>query len=604
MRSISRVVGVSAAILALVVGAAPPVGAQTGPLGGLFPTTESFVQQVYSDVFDRPADPPGLRYWSDRINSVDVSVAEVYNEFLSSAEFAGNVAPVARLYLSVFDRQPDLEGMRFWVGKRSEGAPLVALADAFLASNEFEALSTATTDQEIVEAVYGRVLGRTPDAEGLAFWTGEIAAGRLTVPQFVVAVSESPEHQARRNPDVLVTVAYLGLLQRLPEPGGLSFWSEHVRNGESLLDLTDSIVRSDEYRNRFQSSAPAPSIAISVVAEGLTIPWDVAPLPDGRLLVTERAGGFSLIDTGGSTTPVTADLSDLFASGETGLMGLTLDPSFATNGRFYSCQGHSSPREIQVVSWSLDGSTATRVSDPLVGGLPISSGRHGGCQLSFDQDGYLVVGTGDSANGSLPQNLTSLGGKTLRVDPETGSGAPDNPFASSANANTRRLLSFGHRNIQGVDVHPRTGEVWTVEHGPDRDDEINRIVAGKNYGWNPVPGYNESVPMTDLAEFPTAEPAAWSTGSPTLALADNAFLTSSQWGSWRYGMAVTSLKNRSLRIALFDVDDGAYLGHLPVIDGDYGRLRSVAEGPDGSLFVTTSNGGGRDVVLRVQPSLN
>lgn len=587
----------------MIAGSAPPVSAQTGPLGGLFPTTEAFVQQVYSDVFDRPADPAGLRYWTARINASEVSVAQVYNEFLSSAEFAGNVAPVARLYLSVFDRQPDLDGLRFWVGKRREGAPLVALADAFLASNEFEALSDATTDREIVEAVYGRVLGRTPDAEGLAFWTGEIAAGRLSVPQFVVAVSESAEHQLRRNPDVLVTVAYLGLLQRLPEPGGLQFWSGHVRNGESLLDLTDSIVRGDEYRNRFETVIPIPTLSVSIVADGFTIPWDVAPLPDGRLLVTERSGGFSLVDPDGATSPVNADLSDLFASGETGLMGLTLDPEFGTNGRFYSCQGHSSPREIQVVAWVLDGATATRVADPLVGGLPISSGRHGGCQLTFDQDNYLIIGTGDSANGALPQRLTSLGGKTLRVDAVTGEGAPTNPFATATNANTRRLLSFGHRNIQGVDVHPVTGEVWTVEHGPDRDDEINRIIEGKNYGWNPVPGYNESVPMTDLAEFPNAEPAAWSTGSPTLALADNAFLSNPQWGAWRYGMAVTSLKNRSLRIALFSVEDGSYLGHLPIVDGEHGRLRGVAEGPDGSLFVTTSNGGGNDVVLRIQPSL-
>ncbi len=402
---------------------------------------------------------------------------------------------------------------------------------------------------------------------------------------------------------MLVTVAYLGLLQRVPEPDGLSFWSAHVRNGSPLLDLIDPIVRSDEYRNRFTTTVAQPSISISIVAQGFTIPWDVAPLPDGRLLVSERAGAFWMVGTNGTRTAISADFGDLFASGETGLMGLTLDPNFSSTSRFYSCQGHSTPREIQVIGWQLNGSTATRVLDPLVGGLPISSGRHGGCQLTFDQDGFLVVGTGDSANGSVPQDLTSLGGKTLRVDSTTGAGAPGNPFATAANINSRRVLSFGHRNVQGVATHPVTGEIWTVEHGPDRDDEINRIVPGGNFGWNPVPGYNESVPMTDLAEFPAAVTAAWATGRPTLALADNTFLSSELWGAWQYGMAVTSLKDRSLRIVLFLVEDGSYLGEIPVISDDYGRLRGVAEGPDGSLYVTTSNGGGEDKILRVQPTL-
>jgi len=220
--------------------------------------------------------------------------------------------------------------------------------------------------------------------------------------------------------------------------------------------------------------------------------------------------------------------------------------------------------------------------------------------MEVDRDGALVVGTGDSANGSLPQDLTSLGGKTLRVDRFSGDGVASNPFADSGNAATRRILSFGHRNIQGVAIHPRTGEVWTAEHGPSRDDEVNRIVSGGNFGWNPVPGYNESVPMTDRAEFPGAVPAAWATGAPTLALADVAFLGHQRWGSWQDGLVVSSLKNQSLRV-LFFADDGSYRGQQPLISGQFGRLRGVAEGPDGSLFVTTSVGNGQDRILMVSP---
>ena len=240
------------------------------------------------------------------------------------------------------------------------------------------------------------------------------------------------------------------------------------------------------------------------------------------------------------------------------------------------------------------------MADPLVGGIPIGSGRHGGCQLEIDAAGQLIVGTGDAATGSLPQELTSLGGKTLRVDRFTGAGVSNNPFIDSANTNTRKILSFGHRNVQGVAVHPLTGDVWTAEHGPTRDDEINHIRPGGNYGWNPVPGYNEAVPMTDPREFPTAVPAAWATGAPTLALSGATFLAGEQWGSWENGLAIASLKDSSLRILFFN-SHGAYRGQQEVIHGEYGRLRAVSTSPDGSLLVTTSNGGGRDQVVRILP---
>ncbi|NNE96503.1 MAG: DUF4214 domain-containing protein [Acidimicrobiales bacterium] len=586
-----------AALLSLLLSSIPttPAGA-AGPVDGRFATDEILVNQVYLDLFGRSADRAGLAFWSDQVRA-GLNPAELYNQFVGSAEFAGSVAPVARLYYSVLGRGPDAEGLRYWAGTRREGSSLSAIAEAFLAGAEFDALSSATTDDEIVEAVYGRVLGRTPDAAGLQYWRGEISSGRLTVAEFVAAVSESLEHQNRRNAEVVVTTVYLAMLQRAPDAAGLAYWTQQVRSGASLLELIDPIMNGAEYRGRF---APSPTPSVTPLVSGLTIPWGVAPLPDGTALVTERGGRLLRISADGQSDVVSADLSDLFASGETGMMGIVADPGFSQNNRFYTCQGHSSPREIQVITWTLSGTAATRVADPLVGGLPIGSGRHGGCQLAFDTEGRLIIGTGDSAVGSLPQNLSSLGGKTLRVDPTTGLGVSDNPFSSSSNPDTARLLSFGHRNVQGVSIHPETGDVWTVEHGPSSDDEVNRIVPGGNYGWNPVPGYNESVPMTDLAEFPDAVPAAWATGFPTLALADGEFLTAPQWGAWRNGFAVSALKNQSLRV-LFFADNGLPLGQSLIIDGDYGRLRAVAETADGSLLVTTSNGSGNDQVLRVSP---
>ena len=404
-------------VVALLSATASSVSAADGgPVEGRFATDELLVEQVYQDVFGRSADAAGLAYWSGQLRA-GATPAEVYNAFVNSAEFGGSVAPIARLYFSVLGRRPDAAGLRFWTGKLREGSSLEQVAEAFLDGAEFGALTSATTDAEVVEAVFGRVLGRTPDRAGLAYWTGEIAAGRISVSGFVAAVSESPEHQNRRNPEVVVSTVYLGLLQRAPDAGGLEYWAGQVRAGASPVQLIDPIINGAEYRNRF---APPPQPSVIEVGSGLNIPWGVAPLNDGRLLVTERSGTLSVLSSNGTRSVIEADLSDLFASGETGLMGVVIDPAFDDNGRFYTCQGHSQPREIQVIAWNLNGRTATRANDPLVGGLPISGGRHGGCQLDIDRSGALIVGTGDSAVGSLPQNLTSLGGKTLRVDRWTG----------------------------------------------------------------------------------------------------------------------------------------------------------------------------------------
>ena len=121
--------------------------------------------------------------------------------------------------------------------------------------------------------------------------------------------------------------------------------------------------------------------------------------------------------------------------------------------------------------------------------------------------GYLWIATGDAQTGTVPQDLTSLGGKVLRVSAATGESARGNPIASS------RIYTYGHRNVQGLARRPGTNQMWSVEHGPTEDDEINLLAAGRNYGWDPVPGYNQSVAMTDLVKFPGAVEARWSSGS-------------------------------------------------------------------------------------------
>lgn len=347
----------------------------------------------------------------------------------------------------------------------------------------------------------------------------------------------------------------------------------------------------------------SPSLRVQTIAAGLTLPWDLAVLPDGTVLFTERPGRLNVRLTSGAVRRIDAPLGDLYVNGETGLMGLTLHPDFAANRRFYTCQGHTGP-EIQVIGWTIDAAytRATRFADPLVGGIPLVTGRHGGCRVRFGSAGNLWIATGDAASSATPQSLTSLGGKVLRVDPETGAGVAGNPFAGSANANTRRVYSFGHRNLQGLSRRPGTDEMWTVEHGPSRDDEINRIVAGGNYGWAPGPGYDESVPMTDTNRFPGAIEARWSTGSPTLAMAGGFWVEGRNWGPLANTLAVASLKNQTLRFFDFD-DQGRFLATelADELSGRFGRLRTPMLAPDRSLYVTTSNGS-NDKILRITPT--
>lgn len=278
-------------------------------------------------------------------------------------------------------------------------------------------------------------------------------------------------------------------------------------------------------------------------------------------------------------------------------MALVIDPGFSSNRKFYTCQATTS-NVVEVVAWTINTtySAATRINDPLVGDIP-AAGRHSGCRLRFGPQGYLWIATGDAASGTIPQDRSSLGGKVLRVQASSGAGAPGNPFADAP-----LIYTYGHRNIQGLAVRPGTSQMWIVEHGPTFDDEINLLTAGGNYGWDPVPGYNESVPMTDLTKFPAAIEARWSSGSSTLATSGGIFLQGAKWGKWNGWLAVASLKEQTLRLFHF-ASDGTFMEqvNVPEMNGMYGRLRTPMLGPDGSLYVTTSNGAD-DKILKITPA--
>ena len=353
----------------------------------------------------------------------------------------------------------------------------------------------------------------------------------------------------------------------------------------------------------------SPELTVTELVTGLTHPWDIAFTPDGTMLFTERDDGLRVRLTDGAVRQVTADFSDLNFGGNAGLLALVLDPDFVSNRRFYTYQRHTGA-EMQLIAWTIDEdyTTATRVADPLVGGIPVNlrhrGPSHGGGRLRFGPQGYLWVATGDGYSGTAAQDLSSLGGKVLRVDSQTGAGAPDNPFAPSP------VYTYGHRNPQGLALRPGASQMWSVEHGPNHDDEINLLVSGGNYGWDPAPDegaedlYDETTtPMTDLVKFSDGLEAKWSSGYPTLAVGGGVFLEGSQWREWEGQFAVATLKTRSVRVFKF-TEEGDLVSQVvvPELDRTYGRLRTAVLGPDGALYITTTNGGGKDKILKVVPA--
>jgi glucose/arabinose dehydrogenase len=364
-----------------------------------------------------------------------------------------------------------------------------------------------------------------------------------------------------------------------------------------------------------------------VVASGLQSPWDLAFLPDGSMLFTEKCRGLSIRQSSGAVTrlfgtagsPLVA--SDLFCEGQSGVHGVAVDPQFATNRYVYVFMASNlstNPRTNRVVRLQLDAAL-TSASNRLdivtdiayknaanaVGG----AGSHSGGRIRFGPDGYLYITTGDNHNFSLPQDLTRLGGKVVRVD-RNGAAAPGNNTPSGGDT---RIYSYGHRNVQGIDFRPsgyvNAGQAYTAEHGPNHSDEVTPIVAGGNGGWDPqnrpsltcpdnycgYAGDANSMPMTDTARFPSATRPAW-VHNGVRGMGPLSFLSGTQWKAWNGRVAVGIMAANTLQVIELNAAGtgiGTTTAALPSA-----RMRSLVQGPDGSLYIVTDGG----EIWRVVPS--
>jgi len=335
-----------------------------------------------------------------------------------------------------------------------------------------------------------------------------------------------------------------------------------------------------------------PRLVSTIVRSGLAIPWDLAFAPDGRMFVTERVGNILIF---ASAAPNATQLANVFpvpninASGESGLMSIELDPGFAANSLLYVCVSVNDSGQWlnQVLRYRMNGNTPVFDGYVIRFGMRANS-NHDGCRIRFGPDAKLWVTMGDAGDTANAQNPNVLNGKVLRVNGD-GTIPADNPIMPGASARTA-VYTMGNRNPQGLTFEPGTGRVIEVEHGDDTHDEINILRVGANYGYPVCRG-----PCGD----PRFVDPAWSSGSVTLATSGADFARGVQWGAYDGSLFVATLKETDLR--RFTLAGAVATQRDVLFDGTYGRMRTVRQGPDGSLYITTSNGSA-DRVIRITPT--
>lgn len=348
-------------------------------------------------------------------------------------------------------------------------------------------------------------------------------------------------------------------------------------------------------------AADADRVQVEVVAKGLEHPWGLAFLPDGRLLVSERDGRLRLVRPDGQVSAPLANVPQVVARGQGGLLDVALDPGFARNRTVYLSYSEAGEggagTAVARALLSDQGLSDVKViyrQVPKVGG-----GIHFGSRLVFARDGTLFITQGD--RGGEREKVQDLGftiGKVVRIHTD-GSIPKDNPFAGRAGARPE-VWSYGHRNIQGAALHPATGELWTAEHGARGGDEINRVLAGRNYGW-PVISYGVEYSGGKIGRGTQApgleQPVHYF--DPSIAPSGMVFYTGDAFREWKGDILVGALKLQHL--ARLQVRDGRVVAEHRYLQDLNARVRDVRQGPDGFIYVLTDSDDGQLLRLRPRP---
>lgn len=355
------------------------------------------------------------------------------------------------------------------------------------------------------------------------------------------------------------------------------------------------------------ASKNLPQMKVETVAENLEIVWSIVFAPDNRVFLTERPGRVRIIENGKLRAAPFFTVPDISLSDEGGLMGMTLHPKFAEN-RFvymaYTYRDEQNQQNVRVVRYRDSGETLVEPKT-IIEAIPASK-YHAGTRLKFGPDAKLYITTGDATKQKRAQNLNSINGKTLRLN-DDGTIPNDNPFADYKSARAE-IWSYGHRNAQGMDFQPETGLMFQTEHGPSLidgvslfkrsgGDEVNIVERGKNYGWDKISHKMTKAGMeTPIIEF-----------SPAVAPASGMFYRGNLFPEFKNNFFFGALKGES--IIRLVMDGRKIVSRDELFKKEYGRIREIAESPDGSIWFSTSNRDGRgdakqndDRILRIVPA--
>lgn len=335
--------------------------------------------------------------------------------------------------------------------------------------------------------------------------------------------------------------------------------------------------------------------SVETVVDNLSNPWGMTWLPDGSMLITEKSGELIHFKNGSKTE--IGNVPDIYVRGQGGFLDVELHPNYPQNGWIYfthsSDEGVGDGGNTKLIRAKLDGTNLIQIEDLYKAEPNSRRGQHFGSRIEFDRDGYLYFSVGDRGNRDVnPQDITRDNGKIYRLN-DDGSIPADNPFVNQPNAK-KAIFSYGHRNPQGMAMHPRTGEIWTHEHGPKGGDEINIVKKGANFGW-PVISYGVNYSgskFTDETSRPGMEQPVYY-WVPSIAPCGMAFVTGNKYPEWKGHLLVGSLKFNY--VELVKLDGVKVIGREKIAE-DIGRVRNVKMGPDGLIYIALE---GRGIVKLV-----
>jgi glucose/arabinose dehydrogenase len=365
-----------------------------------------------------------------------------------------------------------------------------------------------------------------------------------------------------------------------------------------IISFFSLIACAQKNKSTVELEAPiAINYKTEIVVPDLDIPWGFVFLPDGALLITEKAG--ELIYSKDGTKTIIEGLPEVYVRGQGGLLDIELHPDYSKNGWLYityaSTDGEGDGGNTALIRAKLNGNKLTNVELLYKAGPNSKRGQHFGSRIEFDNDGFLYFSVGDRGDRDVnPQDVTRDCGKIYRLNAD-GSIPEDNPFVDTPNAKTA-IFSFGHRNPQGMVKHPETGKIWIHEHGPKGGDEINIVQKGKNFGWPKISyGINYiGTTFTEDTALPGMEQPLfyW---VPSIAPSGMTFITSDIYPDWKGNLLIGSLKFEYIERLILKNDK--VVKREKLLEG-MGRVRNIRQGLDGYIYAALEGVG----IVKIVPN--